>query len=154
MRRHAHTEEAAFRRFVESSGPSLRRALAGHLAPDDLEDAVAEAHAYAWDKWDRVRTMRSPEAYLFRVAQSRSCRRRQGMMPAVPVADPGVDPDLINAMRQLTDRQRTVVWLVVACRWTYQDVADALSISASAVGSHRERAMETLRAALSETEDA
>ena len=49
--------------------------------------------------------------------------------------------------------QRQVVWLVHACEWTYGETAEALDISASAVGTHLTRAMTRLRTALVEEAD-
>ena len=52
------------------------------------------------------------------------------------------------ALRALPDQQRSVVWLVHTCGWTYSETAEAMGISASAVGTHLGRAMDRLRASL------
>lgn len=138
--------EAGFEEFVTEAEPSLRRALAGHLAPDLVGDALAEAMAYAWENWDEVKAMSNPIGYLFRVAQSKSRRRKQGFMPAPPAFRlPDVEPGLPEALRSLGESQRTAVWLVHACGWSYSETAAAMGVSASTVGSHLSRGLEKLR---------
>ena len=52
------------------------------------------------------------------------------------------------ALLDLSPMQRQAVWLVHACDWTYAETAEALDISASAVGTHVARGMTRLRTAL------
>ncbi|CAN0070006.1 unnamed protein product [Phaeothamnion confervicola] len=135
-----------FETFVHQVDPSLRRALAGHMPIDRVGDAVAEALAYAWEHWDRVRAMDNPSGYLFRVAQSRSRSRMDGSLPPPdPDRAPDVEPRLVEAMRSLPTQQRTSIWLVHACGWTYAEAAAAMDISASAVGTHLARGTAALR---------
>jgi len=58
---------------------------------------------------------------------------------------PEVEPRLAPALSQLTPQQRTAVWLVHACRWSYAEAAEALEITPSALGTHLSRGMEKLR---------
>jgi RNA polymerase sigma-70 factor (ECF subfamily) len=138
-----------FEAFVRAVEPRLRRALIGCRGVDGAQEAVAEALAYAWEHWRDVRALENPAGYLYRVGQSRSRRR---MEPRLPAPDsmriPDVEPALIPALLALPDRQRNVVWLVHACSWTYGEVAEALGISASAVGTHVGRALDSLRRTL------
>ena len=135
-----------FEAFVQRIEPSLRRALAGHLHPDDVADAEAEAFAYAWQHRDRVMAMENPGGYLYRVAQSRSRRRKQGFLPwASDSHVPDVEPGLPAALAALSPLQQRAVWLVHGCGWSYAETAEALGTSASTVGSHVSRALERLR---------
>jgi DNA-directed RNA polymerase specialized sigma24 family protein len=138
-----------FEAFVRAVEPRLRRALIGCRGVDGAQEAVAEALAYAWEHWRDVHSMENPAGYLYRVGQSRSRRR---MEPRLPAPDsmriPDVEPALIPALLALPDRQRNAVWLVHACSWTYAEVAEALGISGSAVGTHVGRALESLRRTL------
>ena len=148
-------DEAVFASFVAEAEPRLRRALVALRGPEDGRDATAEALAWAWQNWDRVADMDNPIGYLFRVGQSRSRRRLEGHLP---IADPHgrspyVEPGLAPALALLSDTQRTVVILVHGCDFTYTEVADALDISKSSVGTHLRRAMTRLRAALDVEED-
>lgn len=136
----------SFETFVREVEPGLRSALAGHLPLDRVADAVAEALAYAWENWPQVAALDNPAGYLFRVAQSHSRSKLDGLLPGPDVIRlPRVEPGLGKAMRSLPARQRSVVWLVHGCGWTYAETAEALQISVSAVGTHLSRGMERLR---------
>jgi RNA polymerase sigma factor (sigma-70 family) len=141
-----------FEEFVSRVEPGLRRALAGHLPLQRVPDALSEAFAFAWERWDSVRAMANPGGYLFRVAQSRSRTRQQGLTePAAPAESPAVEPALAMAMRSLSSQQRSVVWLVHGCGWSYREAAEALDISPTAVGTHLGRALARLREQLGVT---
>lgn len=141
--------ETTFETFVAAVEPRLRRALTGHLPLDAVPDAVAEALAYAWQHWDRVRDLDNPAGYLFRVGQSRSRRRREGVpVGPDPARLPEVEPALGPALRALAPQQRSAVWLVHACGWTYAETASALGITPSAVGTHLTRGLAHLRTSL------
>jgi RNA polymerase sigma-70 factor (ECF subfamily) len=148
------TEELAFSDFVRECEPRLRRALAGHLPADAVGDALAEAFAYAWEHWSDVASYDNAAGFLFRVAQSRSRRRRRGHLPAPDLArTPQVEPGLLPAMRALAPMQRSCVWLVHGCGWTYRETGEALGVTASAVGTHVSRAMANLRRAMGVDDD-
>lgn len=135
-----------FEAFVVGVEPGLRRALTGHLPLDVVPDALAEAFAYAWQHWEDVQMLSNPAGYLFRVAQSRSRQRLHGVLPDPgPTTLPSFEPQLAEAMRNLPSQQRSAVWLVHACGWTYAETAEAMGISASAVGTHLSRGLSRLR---------
>jgi DNA-directed RNA polymerase specialized sigma24 family protein len=143
----ASDEHGVFATFAAEAEPRLRRALAGARRRDDVPDAVAEALAYAWEHWTAVVMMENPHGYLYRVALSKSRSRRPLQLPAPSdLGLPDVEPGLVPALSSLTESQRAAVWLTKACGWTYREVAEALEISASAVGTHVERGMAALRA--------
>ena len=135
-----------FEALVERVEPDLRRALAGHVERSRVDDAVAEALAYAWENRDRVLWMENPTGFLFRVAQSRSRRRREGLIEWDGERElPDVEPGLSAALAGLPPTQASAVWLVHGCGWSYAMVADALDTSTSAVGTHLTRGLERLR---------
>jgi DNA-directed RNA polymerase specialized sigma24 family protein len=146
----ANVEEWAwngeFDRFVAEFRPRLVRALAGCVGPADAADAAAEAIAYAFEHWPRLRGMDNPAGYLFRVGRSRVRRR---MTPSLPAPDsigvPDIEPALIPALLALPETQRTAVWLVYACEWRYAEVAEAMGTTVSMVGNHVSRGLESLR---------
>lgn len=134
-----------FEEFVATARPRLLRALAGCRGVD-APDAVAEALAFAWERWEEVRIMENPVGYLYRVGQSRTRPRRTPVLPAPEdLAVPDIEPLLIPAFRALPDTQRTAVWLVHACGWPYAEVAAALDTSVSMVGNHVTRGLDRLR---------
>jgi RNA polymerase sigma-70 factor (ECF subfamily) len=149
-------ERAAFGAFVQEVEPRLRRAFILLRGREDGADATAEALAWAWQHWAEVQTMANPAGYLYRVgaSKSRPRRRRPFDMARAPADSPGFEPELEPALRRLSSRQRTVVVLIHGCGWTHQEVADALDLSRSSVGTHLDRAMKQLRTDLGVTDDA
>ncbi len=71
--------------------------------------------------------MENPVGYLYRVGQSRTRTRRAPVLPQPEsLGIPDVEPALLPALLDLPERQRAAVWLVHACQWQYQEVAEAL----------------------------
>lgn len=139
-------EQAAFRSFVDDVEPRLRRAFTLLRGVDDGMDATAEALAWAWQHWAEVQEMTNPAGYLYRVGSSRTRRRPARFAPPpVPAVASGFEPGLVPALARLSARQRTAVVLIHGCGWTHQEVADALDVSRSSVGTHVDRAMARLR---------
>lgn len=58
------------------SKPRLRRALVAAYGSERGRDAVAEALAFAWERWPEVETMTNAASYLYRVGQSRTRGRK------------------------------------------------------------------------------
>ena len=140
--------EDEFARFVQAVEPRLRRALVGVFGIEQAHDAVAEALAWAWEHWDDVEQLQNPAGYLYRVARSHGRVRtpkRVRYLVAEASTLPDIEPALPDAIRALPERQRSVVWLVYACEWSYTEVAAALDISASTVGTHARRGLDALR---------
>lgn len=152
---HGEAEAAGARRradefaeFVASAEPRLRRALfpVGGVA---TADAVADALAYGWEHWDRVRAMDNPVGYLYRVGRSRLRPRKSPVLPHPdPSRIPEVEPGLPLALARLPERQRVAVVLVHGFGWTHQEVADLWEVSVSTVRNHLSRGMEHLRRTL------
>ncbi len=146
------TDRSDFEVLVEGMEPELRRALAGHVREDAIEDAVAEALAYAWENRGRVLSMDNPAGYLYRVAQSRSRRQREGLLVWRGEREmPDIEPGLPDALAALPHTQSSAVWLVHGCGWTYTMTAEALGVSVSAVGTHLSRGLDRLRKELGVT---
>ena len=138
-----------FEMFVRRVEPQLRKALSGHLPEASVADGVAEALGYAWEHRDRVLAMERPAGYLYRVAQTRSRRRRQGWLPWSGEASlPDIEPGLPAALADLPAGQAKAVWLVTACGWTHAEAGDALGVSASTVSTQVQRALIRLRTSL------
>jgi RNA polymerase sigma factor (sigma-70 family) len=147
-------ERAAFTTFVDEVEPRLRRALVALRGRELGRDATAEALAWAWEHWDQVQLMDNPAGYLYRVGTSRSRSRRRALLPVATASDERrYEPGLAPALAGLSERQRSVVVLVHGCGWSYAEVAQALGIAKSSVGTHLARAMEQLRAQLGVIEE-
>jgi DNA-directed RNA polymerase specialized sigma24 family protein len=135
-----------FETWVRQAEPRLRRAYAGVRGIDEARDAAAEALAYAWEHWARVRLMSNPVGYVFRVGQSRSRSRRSGLLPTpADVGLPDIEPALVPALLALPEGQRAAVWLIHACGWTHAEAGEALGITASTVSTQVGRGLEALR---------
>jgi len=138
--------EAEFTAFVVEAEPKLRRALFA-LAGMEAADGGAEALAYGWEHWGRVRGMVNPVGYLYRVGRSRLRRRRQPpSLPLLP-ADrlPEVEPRLPALLAGLPERQRVCVVLVHGFGWTHDEVGSLLDVSVSTVRNHLARGLGRLR---------
>ena len=62
----------AFTEFVRDVERRLSHALAMAYGPEAGCEAAADAFAYAWEHWERIRTMENPAGYIFRVGQSKA----------------------------------------------------------------------------------
>jgi DNA-directed RNA polymerase specialized sigma24 family protein len=135
-----------FDRFAGEVRPRLVRAFVASRGIDGAADAAAEALAYAFEHWDEVRSKANPAGWLFRVGQSRTRRRKVPPLPRPEsVGVPDIEPRLVPALMTLPETQRTAVWLVHACQWTYAEVAEAMGTSTSMVGNHVSRGLKQLR---------
>jgi RNA polymerase sigma-70 factor (ECF subfamily) len=140
-----------FRLFVESFDRQLWRSLVPAFGVDVANEATADALAYAWQHWGRLREMENPKGYLYRVARSYALpkRRPEPVLPEVdPARLPEYEPGLLPALAELTEMQRTVVYLVEGCQWGLTEVSELLGVSVSTVRNHLARGMDRLRARL------
>jgi DNA-directed RNA polymerase specialized sigma24 family protein len=148
--------EESFEDFFVRSEPRLRAAFTSLYGPDMGREATAEAMAWAYEHWSRLRDMEHRVAYLYRVGQSRTrrLRRPRRSFTAVPVAAlPDVDPRLPAALAALPERQRVAVTLVHGHDWTHADVAALMKVTPSTVATHVARALAQLRIALEVSAD-
>lgn len=138
--------ESLFDSFIADAEPRLRRALLGAVGVDRVDDAVAEACAYAFEHWGAVCAMSNPVGYLFRVGQSRTrARKTPRLFREQPAAIPDVEPRLIELLLALPRSQRTAVWLAHGCAWSHPEIAEAMDVSTSTVATHVSRGLDRLR---------
>ncbi|HET8658131.1 MAG TPA: sigma factor-like helix-turn-helix DNA-binding protein [Micromonosporaceae bacterium] len=115
-----HAEEFdAF--YSGTSGRVLGQLWAMTGSHAEAEDAVAEAYARAWQRWNQVRDCDSPEAWVRRVASRIAVsawrkavnRIRAHHSAALDVDLAGLGPDhvaLVHALRQIpADQRRAIV---------------------------------------------
>jgi DNA-directed RNA polymerase specialized sigma24 family protein len=145
-------EQDAFEALAADARSRLWRAFVAVRGVDGADEAVSEALAWAWEHRERLISMVNPVGYLYRVGLTRSTPRAAPLLPAPrEVGMPDVEPGLLPALLALPESQRAAVWLVHGCGWTYAEVADALQIGRSTVGTHTSRAMRALRRQLEVT---
>jgi DNA-binding CsgD family transcriptional regulator len=114
--------------FVRDVEPKLRRALVSGFGVDIGREATAEALAYGWEHWERVRQLENP---------------------ASPAGnEPWVEPGLAPALRALSLRQRQVVILVHAMGLSQAETATMLGLKPTSVQNHLQRGLARLRTAL------
>jgi len=111
----------------------------------EAEDIVQEAFIVVLERWDRVRTMEEPAAYLYRVAfnawRKRARRATRAMQRAVSAAHESADPfDSVDArtvigsaLETLTPRQRAALVLTELVGMTSDEAASVLRVRAGTV---------------------
>jgi len=143
-----------FEAFVRDVEPRLSRAFAAAYGFEDGRDATAEALAYAFEHWERLQHIVNLPGYLFRVGQSRSRRRRQPVVFAVPDStDHAFEPGLPAALGSLTQRQRLAVVLVYGYAYTLREVAELTGIRPTTVQNHLARGLARLRSRMGVSDD-
>lgn len=151
-------EATDFTTFVREVEPRMRYALVAAYGPDRGLEATAEAFAYAWEHWDRIRPMDNPAGYVYRVGSHHAARLVPIRSPRFPVIDsenqPWVEPGLPGALARLTRRQRIAVVLIRAYGYSFKEVAELLGISVPTVQTHLDRGVAKLRSLLGVNDDA
>ena len=140
-----------FTRFVKEAEPRLSHALAAAYGPEIGAEATADALAWAWEHWRKVRKMRNSIGYLYRVGQTKARRyfRPPVLFPSVPPSEvPSVHPELPAVLSSLTPNQRAAVVLVHGYGYTEREVADLIGVSRWTVRTHVDRALTRLRSSL------
>ena len=137
---------SGFDEFVAETEPRLRRALIAAYGPERGREATAEALAFAWERWDKVRAMANPVGYLYRVGQSRTRpRRTRPVFERVSAELPLVEPMLPAALAALSEKQRVAVVLVHGFGWTLREVADVMGVRVTTVQTHADRGLRRLQ---------
>lgn len=145
------TTTEAFTEFVVEVEPRLHAALIPSVGLEVARESTAEALAWAWENWDRVRAMDNAPGYLYRVARTKARKLYRGrpVLPPAPSEEmPWIEPGLPAAIARLSDRQRVVVVLVYAMGWSQAEVAELLGCAHGSVQKHAERGLKRLRNAL------
>ncbi len=151
-------DSAEFAAFFEEVEPRVRYALAAAYGPECGHEGAAEAFAYAWEHWKRIRQMENPAGYVYRAGQHHAARLKPRAGRLFPVSsgnpEPFIEPGLPRALEGLSVNQRAAVVLIRGYGFTYGEVADLLGIRVPTVQKHLERGMAKLRSALGVTIDA
>jgi DNA-directed RNA polymerase specialized sigma24 family protein len=143
--------EVAFPRLLRRAHAVGARILRDRTLAEDI---AAETLTRAVVRWPRVQRMRSPDAWVTRVAtnlaidairRDRRSRQAHGPIPAVTPPAIGARMELQDAIGQLPRRQREVVALRFLVDLSESDVASVLGISVGSVKTHAHRALQRLR---------
>lgn len=146
-----------FHEFYRSGQAACLRAVLASVGDRQLaEDLVAEAFTRAWMSWPKVSRHPAPRAWIVRTALNTRVswwrRRRREValdgadeVEAATAGDPGLDPAVLAALRQLPRRQREVIVFRVFLDLDTGATAKALGIAEGTVTAHLSRAVATLR---------
>lgn len=151
-------EVEAFTRFVERHEPRVRHALGASFGVRLGSEASAAAMSWAWETWPRAAGLANPVAYLYKVGRSSLRLDRVRETPRLHLPESATelepfDPDLMDALAELTEQQRAAVVLVHGFGWTLAETAAVLDIKVSSVRNHVRRGIAKLHAALEEQAD-
>lgn len=139
----------SFTVFVKETEPKLRVGLCASFGREVGMEAAAHALEYGWKNWSRVKEMKNPAGYLWRVGKNRGRRlrkRKPKLFQEVRMDRlPWVEPELPRALADLSEKQRVAVVMVYGMDWTFAETAELLGVSRSTVQKHVERAMKRLR---------
>jgi RNA polymerase sigma-70 factor (sigma-E family) len=157
---------AEFDEWVAARGPGLLRlayVLTGNRA--DAEDAVQDALARALPRWERIRSVGDPDAYVRRmVVNAHTSWWRKFRKHETPVAEAfvpeaergttGEDQDrLWRACLRLPEAQRVAVVLRYYEQLEYAEIAALTGVAEGSVRSRVSRGLAALREALGEEHD-
>lgn len=122
--------------------PGLLAALISWCGDSSVAtDAIDEAFTRAVERWPKVSRAASPEGWVWRTATNlvRRRMRRRSMELRLVRHDPAVahlelrDPDLVGALQQLTERQRTAVVLHHVADRPVAEIAEMLGVTPGTV---------------------
>ena len=138
--------------LYRQDGDRLWRALLAFAGdPDVASDAVAETFAQALRRGDAVR---DPQAWVwrtgFRIAAGEMKRRvpTTTLIPDRGYLDPEVDVELLDALRQLPDRQRVAVILFYYVDAPVREISRRTGMSQLAVRANLSRGRKRLKSLL------
>ena len=157
------TVSADFDDWVAARGPGLLRlayVLTGNRA--DAEDAVQDALSRALPRWDHIRTVGDPDAYVRRMVVNahtswwRKFRKREAPVadvvpPASADRPPHDERDAVwRACLALPEAQRVAVVLRYYEQLEYAEIAALTGVAEGSVRSRVSRGLAALRIALGE----
>jgi RNA polymerase sigma-70 factor, ECF subfamily len=149
-----------FEGFFRAQFPHVARSL-GLLIGDREEgiDLAQEAFARAWTRWDRYASADHARNSVMRIginlARSESRRRRRlgsdgSPERASPESDVPTRLAIVEALRALSERQRTCIVLIDYLGMDSRDVGRLLRIPSGSVRTHLARGRKRLRGLLDE----
>ena len=143
-----------FEAFFAATEPRLRVALVGAFGPDLGREAAADALAWGWQNWERLRSMSNPVGHLYRVGRSQALGevrlQQRHFIAALDSGEglPEYEPMLAAHLSQLSEHQRVAIWMVHGLGHSHGDVAEVLECSKPTVATHVRRALAKLRRSL------
>ena len=161
-RDHVELVTASFEEFAEDHQTRLFGALCVVTGDRfEAEEIAQEAFLRVLERWDRVRGMEAPDAYLFRVAMNvfRTRRRRAAMalrraVRAVPPPDVFAEVDdretVLRGLAEVSADQRAALVVTALYGLSSEEAGQVLDVRPSTVRARASRARTALRLAIGE----
>jgi len=147
-------EEYVHRRTGALLGLAVAVSGDRHVAEDVVQDVLVKAHA----RWAAIEQLDDPHAYVRRMVVNEHLSWRRKWSRVVPFAEVALFDDrpddasrhadraaLIQALRTLTGRQRTVLALRFYEGLSDREIAEVLGCGEGSVRTHASRALAALR---------
>jgi len=148
----AGTLAESFTRFMDERESGLKHALVAGFGRELGLEAAAEAWAYGWEHWERIRLMDNPAGFLWGVGRNKARLAGRGQSRSFPMVPNDqeylVEPALPKGLERLSERQRITVLLKHGYGWTYAEISELLDVSIPSLQKHAERGMTKLRRTL------
>lgn len=149
-----------FESWYQALHGRLVASLASAFGDRDLaSEAADEAIVRAYERWDKVAAMASPDGWTytcaFNVARRKLRRRgfeRRVLARSLVEAQPGPAGEIWHVVAELPERQRLAVVLRHVGQLREADIADVMGISRGGVSSTLRAAYSSLRMQLAESE--
>jgi RNA polymerase sigma factor (sigma-70 family) len=164
--------QLAYERLIAPVEARMMRTIWGIVRDrDEALDALQEALAAIWRRWDRLQRHPNPEALILRMAvnaaydalRRRRRRLRWAAQEAVPIDLPDAGPSALQAVAgaeqqarvrraiaSLSRNQATAILMHAVQDMPYEEVAAAMRCRAVTVRTHVARARAKLRALLAD----
>lgn len=151
--------------FAHEYGPLVRTLFLLTGSSWEAEDLAQEALARVYERWDRVRAMESPMAYLYTVAVNLHRRRLRRLVRRVvlqpnpgesltergPEAEVEARSDVLAALSSLPPRLREALVLAEWLELDSEELGRRLDIAASSARARVHRARTAIRDSLGGT---
>jgi RNA polymerase sigma factor (sigma-70 family) len=151
--------------FADQSTVLFRRLCLVTGNRSEAEEIMQDAFLKIWERWDRVRSMDDPTAYLYRTAMNQFRKRyRRAAMAIRKVVRPEavvdefvaseIRTDVGAALATLSPRQRAALVLVDLLEFSSEDAARMLGVKAATVRSLATQGRASLRRRMQKEDDA
>jgi len=150
--------QLAYERLIAPIEPRMMRTIWGIVRdPDEAQDALQEALAVIWRRWDRLQTHPNPEALVLRIcinAAYDALRRKHRADPAPSALQAAASAEarirVRRAIASLSRNQATAIVMHAVGGIPYAGVAAAMRCREVTVRTHVARARAKLRALLAD----
>ena len=156
--------EQSFEAFYRSNYRQVLCCVYALIDRSWAEDLTQEAFVVASQRWEEIRTLENPGAWVRRVAinraasafhrrraETRALLRLSGSQHEVVPAMSEAAEEVWTAVRSLPRRQREAIVLCLVAGYSRLEVAEIMSVSVETVKTHLERGRQTLAGILKES---